>query len=153
MGGIFGSYAAANDNTEMESRFYEKNMEKVRDDAHKIKLDIDMGIPTNIQGTNVVLQESHFMPSDRDTRGGSPMNSNREMDNLTGSRTRTLAIMKKEMEQAKRIIDKFQASTSKESHSLKRFDSKSALKKRPDSKMSQKRSDRKIDLRGKQFDL
>lgn len=157
MGGIFGSYAAQNDNTEMDSRFYEKNMEKIRNDDHKIKLDIDMALPTNIQCTNVVLQESHFMPSDRDTHQSSPRLSDLEMDQLNsgrgGSRKRTLDIMKKEMEQAKRIIDKFQASTSKESQSLKGFSSKSALKKRPDSKMSQKRSEIKIDIRTKQRDL
>lgn len=117
MGGIFGSYAAQNDNTEMDSRFYEKNMDKIRDDDRKIKLDIDMAMPTNI-----ALQESNFMPSDRDTRKSSARQSN-----LNTDRVQTLAIMKKEMEQAKRIIDKFQESTQKESQSLKRFNSKSAL--------------------------
>lgn len=125
MGGIFGSYAAQTENLEIETKHYEDKMRELRA-KNQIKLNIDMAM-------NKVnkLEESEFLASEEYNR-----KSGRDSKQNT-DRSETLALMKKEMEQAKKIIEKFHHTTNKDLAKNRRD---SARNKRPSSKLSVKKS-------------
>ena len=124
MGGIFGSYAAQHDNLELETRHYEEKMRELRA-KNQIKLNIDMAMNKPNQ-----LEESEFLASEARQR-----TSARGSNQLT-DRSETLALMKKEMEQAKKIIDQFQHGSKKDLQK----NTREPIKSRPSSRLSTKKN-------------